>query len=70
MTSHELARLLLENEDLPVLTHANNHTSPLGRIKLAKVVVHNMDGEHRGLLVGNFYKDYAFSSNMVLEDLI
>lgn len=26
MTSHELARKLLELKDLPVSTHANNHT--------------------------------------------
>lgn len=27
MKSHELARLLLKNENLPIATHANNHTN-------------------------------------------
>lgn len=30
MTSHELARKLLELKDLPVSTHANNHTYDSG----------------------------------------
>lgn len=43
MTSHELARRLLELPDLPVSTHANNHTyedaGPWGgklKVRLAK----------------------------------
>jgi hypothetical protein len=27
MTSHELARILLAEDDLPVMSHANNHTA-------------------------------------------
>ena len=60
MTSHELARRLLELPDLPVATHANNHTymsgidgMSHGPVKIGKL--HTYGGDH--IIVGNFYKE-------------
>lgn len=59
MSSHDLARLLLTLPDLPVATHANNHSycsygdrDSHGPLRVGKL--HHYRGEH--LIIGNFYK--------------
>ncbi len=60
MTSHELARLLLTGPDLPVATHANNHTynsedhsDSHGKLKV-DVYVSNYGT--KSVCIGNQYK--------------
>ena len=57
MTTHELAQRLLDGPDLPVATHANNHTYMSGvdpdRLRLA--LLHTYGGDH--ILIGNPYRE-------------
>jgi hypothetical protein len=52
MQSHDLARLLLSLPDMPVATHANNHTSAYDRISVGRYV----HGD-TFVLIGNFDKN-------------
>lgn len=59
MTSHELAQKLLELPELPVATHANNHTFismshgfPPGAIRIGKL--DSYAGDH--IIIGNMSK--------------
>ena len=59
MTSHELARMLLTLPDIPIATHANNHTymSGIERVSHGALKVgrlHTYGGDH--LVIGNISK--------------
>lgn len=51
MTSHELAKLLLEHPDMPIATHANNHTASYDQTFRVGIMKSYL-GE--GILIGNF----------------
>lgn len=51
MTSHELAHILLAQPDLPIATHANNHTASIeDRMRVG--FLHSWRGD--AILIGNF----------------
>lgn len=61
MTSHELAKLLLTLPDLPVATHANNHTDQ-GRGGAAVIQTVTLDGvEYSAGYVKEALENYARS---------
>lgn len=51
MNSHELARILLQQPDMPIATHANNHTA-LMKDAMRIGFLHSWQGD--GILIGNF----------------
>lgn len=60
ITSHELARILLANVDLPIATHANNHTYISGvdsrtHGSLRVAILETYGGQH--ILIGNPWRD-------------
>lgn len=66
MTSHKLAKLLLENSDLPIALFVNNHTYHFktDRISHGKISVginENYSGKH--LIIGNFDEEYFNGRN-------
>ena len=68
MTSHKLAKLLLEHKDLPIATHANNHTSTDSRdVKVG--VLRSWDvGE--SIIIGNYrYLDDKEGNEYVSETI-
>lgn len=73
MMSHDLARLLLEQPDLPIATHANNHTymskadaGSHGSVRVG--LLHTYGGEH--IIIGNFYKMDLNGSNWHVTKMI
>lgn len=76
MTSHELAKILLENEDMLVATHANNHTyAEKGlwgknefRVAILKKKFHS-DSE-RFIIIGNVTRKEINAPNEVVVDEI
>lgn len=73
MKSHDLARLLLEQPNLPIATHANNHTymSKTDRRSHGSVCVgllHTYGGEH--IVIGNFSKMDLNGSNWHVTKMI
>jgi len=59
MLSHDLAKILLDNPNLPIATHANNHTYSSGRdnraFPLCNVGIYaECSGEH--IIIGNISK--------------
>jgi hypothetical protein len=55
MTSHELARILLANDDLPIAVHANNNTAfDEGDDEMIVALLQSYLGPH--ILVGNPWK--------------
>ena len=55
MKSHELAKILLENENLPVATHANNHEYNSEDNRLT----------HGKLQIGLYKSDYSTISILI-----
>lgn len=73
MTSHELARLLLTFPDLPVATHANNHTymseldkNSHGPLKIG--LLETYGGQH--IIVGNISKRNINSLNWHISEML
>lgn len=73
MTSHELARLLLTMQDLPVATHADNHTymSGLGHqshgpLKIGRL--HTYSGDH--IVIGNISKRNINKPNWYVVEML
>lgn len=73
MTTHELARILLKNEDLPIATHANNHTYMSkadafthGKVRIG--VLETYSGPH--VVIGNFSRTDLNSPNWYVSKLI
>jgi hypothetical protein len=61
MTAHELAAILLSVPDLPVVAHANNHTSSASdRVRVGRL---NRDR----IIVGNFLRDDINAPNDVVQ---
>lgn len=70
MNSHELARILLANPDLPIATHANNHTftnSP--RYDATRVGVMLYGGSSH-ILIGNFSRKRINHPSEVVTEMI
>lgn len=53
MNSHDLARRLLQMPDLPLSTHANNHTANYGT-RVALLTRGMYDGVQMHVIIGNF----------------
>ena len=51
MRSHDLAKILLAGPDLPIATHANNHTAD-GRNTVRVGIMKSFDGEYN-VCIGN-----------------
>lgn len=70
MTSHDLARLLLTLPDLPVATHANNHTymSGLRGAPLKVGRLHTYGGDH--IVLGNIGKRNINGSNWHVTEML
>ena len=73
MNSHELARLLLTLPDLPVATHANNHTymsgidaTSHGPLKVGRL--HTYGGDH--IVLGNISKRQINPPNWSVKDML
>ena len=73
MTSHELAEQLLEQPDLPVATHANNHTylsatarNSHGALKIG--ILESYGGKH--IVIGNMSKRNINHPNWYVSDMI
>lgn len=76
MLSHDLAKLLLEQPNLPIATHANNHTymsetdrDTHGSVKVG--LLETYGGRH--IVIGNFFhmdinKPNWFVSKMILGE--
>lgn len=60
MNSHELARILLSQPDMPVVAHANNHTSDASRIDVG--ILKSTSFRPR-IVIGNFTPWYINCSN-------
>ncbi len=72
MTSHELAKLLLCMPDLPVATHADNHTYAVaadaqshGPLKIGRLV--HWAGDH--LIIGNISKRNLSGPNYFVSEM-
>jgi hypothetical protein len=73
MTAHELAKMLLSVPDLPVATHANNHTYMSGADELShgtlKVgVLETYGGQH--IVIGNISKRNINPPNWFVTTMI
>lgn len=73
MLSHELARILLENPNLPIATHANNHTYMSENDKythgMLKVgILETYKGKH--IVIGNFGSLNINKPNWYVSELI
>ena len=55
MRAHDLARILLEGPDLPVATHANNHTSDS---EYTRVCIMKMFGGEHHVCIGNISRKH------------
>jgi hypothetical protein len=68
MTSHELAKLLLENEDLPIASHADNNDSfSLQSTFRVGKCMHYL-GMH--IIVGNFSRKNLNGTNWHITEMI
>ncbi len=69
MTSHELAKILLENEDLPISTYANNHayysSNSNGRFQIALI---DYDSK-RYIQIGNIWYDQIGTNNRIIDKI-
>lgn len=74
MKSHELARLLLTLPDLPIATHANNHTfmscGSHGRPADVRVGVLSLGGDREHIVVGNFHSCDINAPNWYVSELL
>ena len=73
MNSHELARILLEQPDMPVATHSNNHTYSSkgdacthGKLKIG--LLKHYSGDH--IVIGNISKMNINKPNWYVEKMI
>lgn len=66
MTAHELAAILLAGPDLPVATHADNHTSIGDRCRVA--LAHTYNGDH--ILIGNADKKNINRPNWYIVEML
>lgn len=69
MNSHDLARLLLTLPDLPVATHANNHTylDRLDGRELGVGLLYTYGGDH--IIVGNISKRNINKPNWYVKEM-
>ena len=69
MTSHELAKILLANDDLPIATHANNHTYASGESRICDCTrvgkLKHYAGEH--IIIGNMNRKALNSPNWYIQ---
>jgi hypothetical protein len=73
MLSHELAAILLASPNLPIATHANNHTYMSGvdavsHGKLKVGLLHTYGEDH--IIVGNISKRNINGENWHITDMI
>lgn len=81
MNSHDLARILLAAPDLPIATHANNHTHESGDVhpfwaELGKPapesirvgILQHQSGQH--ILIGNFSRKRINYPNEYVTEMI
>jgi hypothetical protein len=72
MLSHDLARILLEGPNLPIATHANNHTYSIGSSKLLPIckvgIYADSHGDH--ILIGNISKRNIYGVNGHIKSMI
>lgn len=72
MTSHDLAKILLANEDLPIATHANNHTyaskSDVISDHCKVAILEHYTGRH--IIIGNFSRKELNGQNEYITDVI
>ncbi len=73
MLSHELAKILLENPNLPIATHALNHTycskgdsESHGPLKIG--ILSHYSGEH--LIIGDISRNDINSINCEIKKII
>jgi len=67
MMSHDLAKLLLDSENLPVATHANNHTN-CGAVKVG--VMHSeFASDGKLVVIGNFSRMRINYPNEYVTDM-
>jgi hypothetical protein len=71
MTAHELAKVLLDNPDLPIATHADNYTymsgmESAGSFKVG--VLHTYGGDH--IVIGNISKRNINGANWHVTSMI
>lgn len=65
-SSHDLARLLLSVPDMPVSTHANNHTSAGESFKVGL-----MQSRHgQSILIGNFSRKHINHPNEYVTEVL
>lgn len=72
MKSHELARLLLTMPDLPIATHANNHTymsagSHRGRTCIG---ILTLGGDNEHIVIGNFQDCDINAPNWYVDEVL
>ena len=66
LSSHQLARILLNHQDLPVATHANNHTATGGYINVG--FLSSREGEQ--VVIGNYRRpDLNYPNEFVTKTL-
>lgn len=75
MNSHTLARILLSLPDLPVATHASNHTYDSstqhrshGPLKIGKLV-HGNDGQAPGIVIGDISRRHLNYPNDWISEM-
>lgn len=66
MTSHQLARILLSEPDLPVATHADNNTAHRDEIRVG--ILHQNDGDR--IVIGNMSKKNLNRPNWYITRMI
>lgn len=73
ISSHELAKILLAQPNMPVATHANNHTyaghgdrDSHGPLKVG--ILHHYSGQH--IVIGNISKKQINPPNWYVVDMI
>ena len=67
MNTHELARILLENDDMTIAAHANNHTSNDQNIRVCLMKIF---GGKTVVGIGNFSRKYVNHPNdYVIKEL-
>lgn len=69
MTSHELAKILLLNKDMPVVTHANNHTCADDE-KYIKVGILKLYSKEEKIVIGNMSKKNLNKPNWYITKML
>ncbi len=66
MKAHDLAKILLDGPNLPIATHANNHTASNCRIRVCTIKTANTES----IGIGNFLRKLVnYPNEYVLEEI-